>query len=259
MTIRGDFADSARVPATVFAVEAEREAEVKRGAFVLRGLSAGPVTLRLVSGTDTVGVLALNSLPGGTTLELRRLRVDDATHLAFPQTVSLTGPDLVTLNGVRMAVDARIPAEVDAHGRVLSIAPEHDALILRPDDSALPDLRVVVGFAAQAVTPDGDPVEPGRIAAGDSIRVQGRSDHGFVVATKLIVPRRRAAAAPPAAEPAPVAQRPPPRSSQPGEVEVHVRVPNEVQEVINAIQGRGNGRARGHAKDQGKGNGHGRG
>jgi len=259
VTIRGDFADLARTPTTVFAVEAEREAEVKRGAFVLRGLSAGPVTLRLVSGSDTVGVVALNSLPGGTALELRRLRVDEATSLAFPQAVGLTGPDLVTVNGVRMATDARIPAEVDVHGRVLSIAPEHDALMLRPDSSALPDLRVVAGLAAETVTPDGDPVEPARIAAGDSIRVQGRADHGFVVATRLIVSRRAAAASLPR-EPAPVARAEPARPSSSGDVEVRVRVPSEVQEVINAIEGRGNGgRGRGQAKGKGHGRGRGRG
>src|SRR4051794_35778597 len=86
VTVRGDFADTARAPTAVFAVEAERAAEVKHGAFVLRGLFAGPATLRLVSGTDTVGVLALNSLPGGSVVDLRRLRVDAATHLAFPET-----------------------------------------------------------------------------------------------------------------------------------------------------------------------------
>src|SRR4051812_23642481 len=132
VTVRGDFADTARAPTTVFAVEAEREAEVKRGAFVLRGLSAGPATLRLVRGADTVGVLALSSLAGGSVVDLRRLRVDAATHLAFPETIGLTGPDLVMVNGVRMGREARVPAEVDVPGRVLAIAPDRDALLLRP-------------------------------------------------------------------------------------------------------------------------------
>jgi hypothetical protein len=250
VTLRGDFADSARTPTTVFAVEAEREAEVRRGAFVLRGLSAGPATLRLVRGTDTVGTLALSSLPAGTSLDLRRLRVDDATHLAFPQSLAITGPDVVTLNGVRMSADARVPTEVDAHGQVLSIATQHDALLLRPDDRTLPDLRVVLGFAAQTVTPDGNPVQPARISAGDSVRVQGRTDHGFVVATRLIVPRR-VAAAPPPDEPAAQARAPRPRPD--GGVEVRVRVPAEVQEVLDALGGRGNGRGRGHGRGRGGG------
>ncbi|MBV9108541.1 MAG: hypothetical protein JO306_03940, partial [Gemmatimonadetes bacterium] len=50
VAIRGAFADAAHAPTSVFAVEAEREAEVKNGAFAFRGLSAGPVTLRLVHG-----------------------------------------------------------------------------------------------------------------------------------------------------------------------------------------------------------------
>ncbi|HEX8906947.1 MAG TPA: hypothetical protein VF771_19000 [Longimicrobiaceae bacterium] len=244
VTIRGDFADSARAPTSVFAVEAERQAEVKRGAFVLRGLSAGPVTLRLVNGTDTLGSVALNSLPGGTTLDLHRLRVDGATRRGFPETLDLTGPELVMVNGVRMAGDARIPADVDARGSVLAISPERDALLLRPDDGSLPDLRVVVGLAAEAVTADGGRVEDPRIRTGDSIRVQGRADHGFVVATKLFVPRRAVAAAPPP-PPEPEAAPPSPPSS---DVEVRVRLPREVARVIDEIDGRGHGRGRGKGK-----------
>lgn len=245
VTVRGDFADTARAPTTVFAVEAEREAEVKRGAFVLRGLSAGPATLRLVRGTDTVGVLALSSLPGGSTAELRRLRVDAATHLAFPETIDLAGADLVMVNGVRMGREARVPAEVDVPGRVLAISPDRDALLLRPHDGALPDLRVVVGFAAATVAPDSQPAEIGRVRAGDTVRVQGRGDHGFVVATRLIVPRRASAAPPPAEEP--VAERAPAPRREPG-VEVRVRLPREVQEVIDGLDGRGGGRGNGRGR-----------
>jgi hypothetical protein len=261
VTVRGDFADSARAPTTVFAVEAEREAEVNHGTFTLRGLSAGPATLRLVRGTDTVGVLTLNSLPGGSTVELRRLRVDEATHLAFPETVGLTGPDLVMLNGVRMGREARVPAQVDAPGRVLAISPRHDALLLRPDDGALPDLRVVIGFATETVTPDGDAVEIGRVRAGDSIRVQGRGDQGFVVATRLIVPGDVSAAP---AEDEPVADaRPedPPRAEervaedaparearQPRQTATPVRPPRAVREVIGQ-RGHGRGHGRGRAKE----------
>ena len=64
VSIRGDFADSASAAALVRAVEAEREAEVKGGAFELRGLSAGPATLRLVHGADTAVTLALDNAPG---------------------------------------------------------------------------------------------------------------------------------------------------------------------------------------------------
>ncbi|HEX6751595.1 MAG TPA: hypothetical protein VF092_30155 [Longimicrobium sp.] len=252
VTIRGDFADSARAPASVFAVEAEREAEVKHGAFVLRDLSAGPVTLRLVRGGDTVGVLALGSLPAGTSVDLQRLAVDPATHLAFPRTIDAGGAGLVMANGVRIADDARIPAEVDTPGVVLAVSPEHDALLFRPDDGALPDLRVVIGLATEAATQDGDPVEIGRVARGDSLRVQGRADHGFVVASKLIVPRRTAVAPPTeaVAEPAAgtearAAASPP--SPPPAPVVAPVR-----RVVEPRIEERGRGRGGGHGRGRGK-------
>ncbi|HEX8245765.1 MAG TPA: hypothetical protein VF541_19790, partial [Longimicrobium sp.] len=191
-------------------------------------------------------------LPGGSTVELRRLRVDDATHLAFPESVGLTGADLVMVNGVRMGREARVPAQVDAPGRVLAISPQHDALLLRPDDGALPDLRVVIGFAAETVTPAGDAVEIGRVRAGDSIRVQGRGDQGFVVATKLIVPREVSAAASTedrVADAAPaeatVAERAPARQER--QAASPVRIPGVVREVIG---GRGGGR--GHGRGRGK-------
>jgi hypothetical protein len=90
-----------------------------------------------------------------------------------------------------MANDGALPAEVDAHGAILALTDEHDAILFRPDDASLPDLRVVVGLGTETVTPDGDPVDLASLARGDSIRVKGRADHGFVVAERLTVPRRR--------------------------------------------------------------------
>ncbi|HEV7590744.1 MAG TPA: hypothetical protein VGO40_21720, partial [Longimicrobium sp.] len=65
VSIRGDFADSASAATVVRAVEAEREVEVKGGAFELRDLAAGPATLRLVRGADSAGTLALDNAPAG--------------------------------------------------------------------------------------------------------------------------------------------------------------------------------------------------
>lgn len=257
VSIRGAFADPAQAPTSVFAVEAEREAEVKNGAFAFRGLSAGPVTLRLVHGADTLGVLALSSLPAGAVVELRGVRVDTATHLAFADGVGLTGPEAVTANGLRVTDAARIPTQVDAHGTVLAIADDRDALLLRPDDPALPDLRVVVGASVETVTPDGDPVEDLRLSPGDSLRVQGRTDQGFVVAEKLVVPRRRAVAAAPASDAGggdepPAARRASSRARAaappaPPPPPLPVRMVRELRDRIEG-RGHGRGRGRGHGK-----------
>ncbi|HEX5724217.1 MAG TPA: dienelactone hydrolase family protein, partial [Longimicrobiaceae bacterium] len=189
--IRGDFAGPGAAPAaSVWAVEAEQGADVREGAFEIEGLVAGPVTLRLMAGGDTVGRIEIPDLPAGASVALRGLRVDQTSGLAFPASVELEGARAVLVNGIRMAPAGRVPSEVAVAGTVLAISDDADALLLRPDDAGLPDLRVVVGLATETVTPDGDPAEPAALAPGDSVRVEGRSDSGFVVASRLVVPRR---------------------------------------------------------------------
>ena len=253
VSIRGDFADSASAAALVRAVEAEREAEVKGGAFELRGLAAGPATLRLVRGADTAVTLALDNAPAGAGVVLHGLRTDARSGRAFPRAVELTGVDLLLVNGVRMANNATLPAEVDAHGAILALTDERDAILFRPDDAALPDLRVVVGLATETVTPDGDQIDVMSLGRGDSVRVKGRADQGFVVAERLTVPRRFALdAAPPAdavasrsaSEPAPVA------ASAPRPPTPRVRAAPAPVRVLKG-QGRGRGGGRGHGKGRG--------
>jgi hypothetical protein len=257
VSIRGDFADSASAPAVVRAVEAAREAEVKGGAFELGGLSAGPATLRLVRGADSAGTLALDNAPAGTRVVLHGLRTDARSGRAFPRSVELTGVDVLQVNGVRMANDAALPAAVDAHGAILALTAERDALLVRPDDAALPDLRVVVGLATETVTPEGARVDAASLARGDSVRVKGRADHGFVVAERLTVPRRVAVDAPP--PPERVAEPPGPRAS-PGPAPVAaaartpvVAVPRVRIALPRVLRGRGRGRGGGHGRGRGKG------
>jgi len=253
VSIRGDFADSASAATGVRAVEAAREAEVKGGAFELGDLSAGPATLRLVRGADSSATLAFDNAPAGAAVVLHGLRTDARSGRAFPRSLELSGVDLVVVNGVRMAADARVPAEVDTPGVVLALTDERDALLFRPDDASLPDLRVVVGMATETVTADGAPVEAASLARGDSLAVKGRADHGFVVAERLTVRRRVAAASGTRAEPvadAPVAERAAPvaaavaRSDAP---RVRAAVPAPVRVL------RGNGRGRGGGRGHGKG------
>lgn len=270
VAIRGDFADTAAVPTSVFAVEAGREAEVRRGAFDLGDLSAGPVTLRLVRGVDTVGSVLLQNVPAGTRLNLRGLRTDGPTRRAFPRALALEGPPLLLVNGIRMAADDAVPAGVDARGTVLAASEEGGALLVRPADAALPDLRVVIGLGTETMTPDSTPVEPASIGHGDSVRVEGRPEGGFVVATRLTVYRHgaeRVAVAPPA-EPAASdhADAPsragsgessasaPARSAVPRPISVPVRAPREVRARVDRIEhGRGGGRGRGGGKGRGHG------
>ena len=192
LTVRGDFADPAGAPAAVRAEEAGREAQVADGAFELKDLSVGPVTLRLVSGGDVLGTIDLPDIPAGGAVTLHGLRVDETSGRAFPRTVEVRGGDVVRVNGVRMAAPDRLPDEVDEEGAVLAFAPGSGALLVRPANELIPDLRVFLGAAAETITPDGDPVSADALAPGDSVRVQGRTVDGYVIASRLTVPRRLA-------------------------------------------------------------------
>ena len=254
VSIRGDFADSASAATAVRAVEAEREVEVKGGAFELGDLSAGPATLRLVRGADTSATLALDNAPAGAGVVLHGLRVDPRSGRAFPRSLELTGVELLVVNGVRMADDARVPAQVDAHGAILALSGERDALLFRPDDASLPDLRVVVGLATETATTEGEPVEAASLARGDSVTVKGHADHGFVVAERLTVRRRVAMSARPgrereteprsAPEPAAAAAAAAPQSA----AAPRVRAPAAVPVRVFRGHGRGRGGGRGHGK-----------
>ena len=257
VSIRGDFADSASAAALVRAVEAEREAEVKGGAFELRGLAAGPATLRLVRGADTAVTLALDNAPAGAGVVLHGLRTDARSGRAFPRAVELTGVDLLLVNGVRMANNATLPAEVDAHGAILALTDERDAILFRPDDAALPDLRVVVGLATETVTPDGDPVDVRSLGRGDSVRVKGRAEQGFVVAERLTVARRFALDA---ASPADAGAAQPASRSASDPASVAASAPRTPTPRVRAAPApvrvlKGHGRGRGGGRGHGKGRG----
>jgi hypothetical protein len=158
------------------------------GAFVLPGVGPGPATLRFARGADSVARMEVGELPEGASLELRGIRLDGASGLAFPASVGLDGAATVTVNGLRYAARP-LPAQLRADGTVLAVSDAGDALLVRPADGSLPDLRVVVGPLTETATPDGDPVPAGELARGDSVRVEGRTDGPYVVASRIVAPR----------------------------------------------------------------------
>ena len=253
----------------VWVVESERRENADSSGFRVADLTPGPMTLRLMRGADTAAMLNVSGLPQGARLRLQELRVDGDSRYAFPRSVELDGTDVVTVNGMRMASAGRVPREVDVRAAVLAWSSDVGALLVRPDDARMPDLRVVVGMATQVVGTDGGGADPVNIRPGDSVRVEGRSEDGYVIASRITVPTRIGEAAlleadpdafegengsgagddgggarassgggSPSAAPAPVARAP----------------------VIRADNrpGNGNGRARGQEKGKGKGRGGGK-
>lgn len=174
----------------VWIVESERGERADSSGFRLADLTPGPASIRLLRGSDTAAVLNVANLPAGARLRLQELQVDDASRFAFPRSVELDGADVVMVNGMRMAPARRIPREVDERGAVLAWSSDVGALLVRPANARLPDLRVVVGMATEVVGTDGGGADPVLIRPGDSVRVEGRADDGYVVASRITVPTR---------------------------------------------------------------------
>lgn len=190
--VEGTFAPGL-APTGVWVVESERSEPADSAGFSLADLTPGPVSLRLMNGSDTAAVLNLSGLAPGARLRMEDLRVDRESGFAFPRSIQLDGGDVVTVNGLRMAPDGRVPREVDVRGAVLGWSSDAGALLVRPDEPRLPDLRVVVGMATQLVGEDGGGADATMIEPGDSIRVEGRSENGYVVASRITVPTQIAA------------------------------------------------------------------
>ena len=92
-----------------------------------------------------------------------------------------------------MASADAIPQDVNVPGTVLAVSDDGDALVVRPTDTAMPDLNVLVTPASVVRTIDGDLVEPDQLEFGDSLRVSGIGESGHVIAAEIMVARRVAA------------------------------------------------------------------
>ena len=174
----------------VWVVESERSEPADSAGFRVADLTPGPASLRLMRGSDTAATLNLSGLGPGTRVRLQELRVDSRSGFAFPRSVEVDGAPVVIVNGLRMAPAGRVPREVDVRAAVLGWSPDAGALLVRPDDARLPDLRVVVGMATEVVGTDGGGADATTLQPGDSIQVEGRSEEGYVIATRLTLPTR---------------------------------------------------------------------
>jgi len=174
----------------------------------------GVADLRLGDGGSESGRLVVRDLPRGARLTLHDLHLDGPDGLALPDSVALDGARVVTINGIRMAPPGAVRGRVAHDAVVLAISAAADAILVRPAGERLPDLRVVATPATETITPDGDPGLLEALEPGDSLRVEGMVERGYLVAERIVVPRAstlrprggdaatRPEASPPRAEPA---------------------------------------------------------
>jgi hypothetical protein len=174
--------------ATVVWVDGSEERAFIEGAlFRLGEVRGDTVELRFASNSDEVGTMRLLGLGSGARLTLHGIWFDDG--VAFPSSIDLAGTRIVNINGIRMAGPDQVSGWVETSGEVLA-REGSNALILRPLDDGLPDLRVVVPREATVRGEDGEPGSLDRVGFGDRLTVRGTAEAGYVHASEIIVPRR---------------------------------------------------------------------
>lgn len=174
----------------VWVMGGPERAEIAGDSFSIGGLRAPEVELRFARDEREVGRMEITQLTDGARFHLRGITVDDG--LAFPSGVEAEARVRVTINGLRFGTSDAVPENVDVRAALLSRSRSGDALLVRPDGDRLPDLRVVVTPGTTIRTEDGDPVTLERADFGDTLRVVGSGEAGFVVAREIVVPRRLA-------------------------------------------------------------------
>jgi hypothetical protein len=166
---------------------ADQRAAIAGASFRLEAVRKDTLELRFASDSDDVGTMRLLGLGSGARLTLHGIWFDDG--VAFPSSIELSGTRLVNINGIRMASPERVTGRVEIAGELLANG-GGEALILRPLDDGLPDLRVVVPREATVRGEDGEPISLNRLQFGDSLTVRGMAEDGYLHASEVIVPRR---------------------------------------------------------------------
>jgi hypothetical protein len=192
VVVRGTFAaDGDSCPAAAGSeVRAEgtgESAAVRDCAFRLVVRDSGSLELVFRNGGEDTGRLYLDDVPARARLRLERIAFD-GRGLAFPAAVALKGAGLVGLNGLRVGDPGGLPRSVDVDGTVLGVAATPRLLLVRPRDRWLPDLRVQLAAAAEVVTTRNGPGSISGLEFGDSVRIEGGTRNGLVIASRIVGP-----------------------------------------------------------------------
>lgn len=181
-SLAGDWTDDALFVSVTGGTET---VPIEDGAFAIHELPTGPIELRIESAAGAVARMAIGDLPTGGSLALERIRFDEDRGLAFPSAIRVRGADRVMINGIWMAAPGEFPRRVDEAGVIVAIGEDGDALLVRPGRNDLPDLPVVITGETQVLDSSGAESGLELARAGDSVRVEGRSESGYVFARRL--------------------------------------------------------------------------
>ena len=162
----------------VYVVGQPIRARVQADTFLLVGAEGERIHLEFAEEGERLGRMRIEGW-NGERLALRGIWLDDGT--AFATTLAEGGP--ATVNGLRMAPPDALPRTLAIEGEVLAVSRRGDALIVRPRDETLPDLRVVVTPGTELRNAEGE--RELDVEVGDSVRVEGTSESGYLVATRL--------------------------------------------------------------------------
>lgn len=207
VTVTGTLAEGTAA-SWIWAVGSDQGAEVDSGAFRLKGVRGDTLELRFAAGDDTARMQLLG-VPPGSEIRLEQVWTDGG--VAFPTRIAGAENQRVRVNGMWMG--GSVPEQLNQVATVLAVSDDGDALLVRPAEGELPDLRVVVTPGTVVESQDGDPYDLDEAEFGDSLRISGGGQGDYVIATRLVVQRRvrssRDREARPEAAPSPLRSREP--------------------------------------------------
>gem|GEM_PF-4956963 len=238
----------------VWQLGSDQRAEIVGDSFTVSGITSDVVELRFARGANEAGGMELREIARGAHLQLRGIRVEDG--VAFPAAVE-GAADRVVVNGVRMGGVAALPDRVAIAGLLLSRSRSGDALLVRPDDDQLPDLRVVVTPATAVQGPGGGTASLERTDFGDSLRVTGVVEDGFLIATAVEIRAGSSAAGESSGSPTTSGGSANRSTSSSGTLSDAVQRAREAVEAVQENErerGQGQGRGPPPGRGQGRGN-----
>lgn len=171
----------------VYVVGQPLRGRIVADSFTISGITGELVELEFADGDDRLGRMRIERWDADE-VALRGIWMEDGVAYA----TALRGEAAADVNGLRMAGAGALPRSVAVDGVVLAASGSGDAFILRPTEGGLPDLRVVLTPGTAVELEGGGPARD-ELRFGDSVRVEGTAEAGYVVATRLVVHPRPAA------------------------------------------------------------------